>query len=618
MAALPTAQAGGILLRTSETAEILSDLGSTTYHELHGRLFQKLIADRKVLATFYTLPPSAAFLAEVAVSMLTTGRTGQSIDWSDPEMVGGLRITDPACGTGALLSAAQQAVYRRHRRAGGDDANIHRRMMEEGLTGIDVMPAAAHLSCAMLSCAHPNVDYRHARIAAAPFGETDVQGVQLGSLELMEHDSIHSLFPFGSGETVGPKGRREANIFVGPMSQDLVIMNPPFTRPTNHKGHGREDMPVPSFAGFGTDAYAQKAMSAKLKKQRFKAAAGNAGLASYFVELGMTKVRPGGVLACVIPFSGVQGHSYSKIRAMLDSKCDDVRIISIAAEREEDTAWSADTGMAEALVIAKRRAADGRSGSSRVHFATFPARPQTSVESKIRARGIDTASKVAQWKDSGIAGAARPRRHRRDLRTGGGPSEAPPRGHPAPRADDPAPGRRTGRPGRPGHHRAHTGTEHPSGSFHAPRGDRSRCGSGDNRVADALEPQRQRGEDTRRETGQRGGPTGRARRRRGKAVDTMGQRSARQPGLPTQLTVPRDVLDAGQVSRRKGLARRRPAEGGMDTGTTAVGQLNPRHDGALDLRHDPATGPVLHHRETVGRLRNARPARTLTRATRAV
>ena len=34
-------------------------------------------------------------------------------------------------------------------------------------------------------------------------------------------------------------------------SLDLVIMNPPFTRPTNHE---RSDEPVPSFAGFGRPA----------------------------------------------------------------------------------------------------------------------------------------------------------------------------------------------------------------------------------------------------------------------------------------------------------------------------------------------------------------------------
>ena len=67
-------------------------------HDLTGRIFQTLIADRKYLATFYTLPASAALLARLAVAKM------EGVDWSDPkEAIGKLRIADFACGTGALL-----------------------------------------------------------------------------------------------------------------------------------------------------------------------------------------------------------------------------------------------------------------------------------------------------------------------------------------------------------------------------------------------------------------------------------------------------------------------------------------------------------------------------------
>ena len=39
--------------------------------DLTGRIFQRLIADRKYLATFYTLPASAALLARLAIDKLT-------------------------------------------------------------------------------------------------------------------------------------------------------------------------------------------------------------------------------------------------------------------------------------------------------------------------------------------------------------------------------------------------------------------------------------------------------------------------------------------------------------------------------------------------------------------
>ena len=45
-------------------------------HDLTGRIFQTLIADRKYLATFYTLPASAALLARLAVAKMASASTG--------------------------------------------------------------------------------------------------------------------------------------------------------------------------------------------------------------------------------------------------------------------------------------------------------------------------------------------------------------------------------------------------------------------------------------------------------------------------------------------------------------------------------------------------------------
>ncbi|MYF69631.1 MAG: hypothetical protein F4053_15750 [Proteobacteria bacterium] len=157
--------------------EDLAAIGATTYHDLCGRMFQTLISDREFLATFYTLPPSACLLAELSVERL-------SVDWSDAEAVGNLQVGDFACGTGALLSAVQRAIHRRYRRAGGDDGELHRRMMEHSLVGLDIMPAAAHLTCSMLSSAHPGVAYGSARIHTMPYGAHD-GAVHIGSLDLL-------------------------------------------------------------------------------------------------------------------------------------------------------------------------------------------------------------------------------------------------------------------------------------------------------------------------------------------------------------------------------------------------------------------------------------------------
>ena len=130
---LPLMAIPPVMDRIADSISDLARLGVTTYHDLTGRMFQTLISDRKFLATFYTLPESACLLAELAVERL-------DVDWSDRTAIEGLRIADFACGTGALLSAVQRAVYRRYRRAGGNDGGLHRALMERVLTGLDIMP----------------------------------------------------------------------------------------------------------------------------------------------------------------------------------------------------------------------------------------------------------------------------------------------------------------------------------------------------------------------------------------------------------------------------------------------------------------------------------------------
>ena len=87
-----------------ETAQGVEATGVDNAHYLTGRIFQRLIADRKYLATFYTLPASAALLARLAVTKM------DGMDWSDAKAIGKLRIADFACGTGALLSAVYEQI----------------------------------------------------------------------------------------------------------------------------------------------------------------------------------------------------------------------------------------------------------------------------------------------------------------------------------------------------------------------------------------------------------------------------------------------------------------------------------------------------------------------------
>lgn len=325
----------------------LVGIGVTTMHDLAGRMFQRLITDRKFLATFYTLPPSAAMIAELSVARLDTC-------WGDDKSVTRLRIADLACGTGTLLSAAYQAIRSRHRRGGGNDENIHPAMMEKGLIAADVMPQAAHLTASMLSSAHPSIPFGATRVYTLPYGLTSGGDTLLGSLELLSVDALSSLFP--TGELLAHGTGEEGKMVVRRESLDVVIMNPPFTRPTNHENW--KGATHPNFAGLGNDPQTTAAMSQRLKRYRRKLRGpvgdGNAGLGSDFSDLAHLKLKEGGILALVLPFAVTAGRSWRKLRNLLTTDYRDIVVVAIAASGSTDRAFSADTGMADAVIIATK------------------------------------------------------------------------------------------------------------------------------------------------------------------------------------------------------------------------------------------------------------------------
>ena len=146
-------------------------------------------------------------------------------------------------------------------------------------------------------------------------------------------------------------------------SLDVVIMNPPFTRPTNHEAVSALDIPVPSFASFATDEEAQKAMSkelAKIKRRLAEPVAGhgNAGLGSNFVDLAHVKLKPGGVLALILPAKVIEGTGWKNTRRLLAYSYENIVAVTISSDENvtsESRAFSADTDIAEAIVVASRR-----------------------------------------------------------------------------------------------------------------------------------------------------------------------------------------------------------------------------------------------------------------------
>ena len=373
------------ILRTLElTVGEVNAVGIDNSRDLTGRVFQRLIADRKYLATFYTRPESAALLARLAVAKM------KEVDWSDAESIGSLRIGDFACGTGALLSAVYEQIAARHERDGGDPDALHSVMMEEVFYGCDVMPSAIHITSSTLSGSHPSVGYAKARLYAMPYGRLSDGTVSDGSLEFLISNAQMTLTnlsdPAMRSGSVGEETAAQIIAEVRDEWFDLVIMNPPFTRATNHEG-AHANVVNPAFAAFDASRDDMNEMGRRMKVLgKGTCYDGKAGLASAFAALGDKKLKPGGVLAMVLPLSVSAGTSWRKFRRLLADEYTDLEVVSIAANGKE-MSFSSDTGMAECLVVARKRKRQD-SPSRATKFTSLVRRPAGLVHAAEIANGL--------------------------------------------------------------------------------------------------------------------------------------------------------------------------------------------------------------------------------------
>ncbi len=312
---IPTGESKDLIERLGQTADRLLENRLMRSHDLTGAVFQRLIADRKFLAAYYTTPASAALLVGLT---LRPDRTPASGVWSDPKDVQALRIADFACGTGTILSTAYQRVGQLHELAGGDAERLHPQMMAHALIGCDVLPAAAHLTASMIAGAHPTVKYTQSSIITVAYGKQPDGSVALGSLDLLDpHGKLDILeITAKAAEGMGEK-ERELWAALPHASFDLVLMNPPFVRATGHEAK-KIGVPNPMFAAFSSSEEEQRLMSgAASRLTQGTSANGNAGEASYFLVLADRKLKQGGTLGLVMPLSLVSGEAWEDSRTLL-------------------------------------------------------------------------------------------------------------------------------------------------------------------------------------------------------------------------------------------------------------------------------------------------------------
>lgn len=406
--------AGSILESLVSVASEIAEMGAASQHDFGGQLFQKLINDRKFLASYYTLPSSAAFIAELSTSRMR-------VDWKDRKAVTGLRIGDFACGTGALLSASYNAIRSRYRSEGADDSKIHRDMMEKVFVGFDIMPAATHLTTSVLSAAHPNVIFRKADIATLLYGDYHIKErgsakdsdgeakpeTFIGSLGLIAPDDGMSLIPALHAYHSGTGGKVDAAIEADHETFDLVVMNPPYIKP-NASDAQNKGILNPAFSGFGKSSDEQDNMAAKRKEiyinrarnkktnpwyrsKKDQAGEGRAGLGTYFMDLADVKVKPGGVVAFILPATFSNGTLWKKARTLLENRYRDVLVVNIVSSDKKKLSFSDDTSMFECVIIATRKVDDEVKDERGFSVVSIDRRPDSIMESIYFARKIKDA-----------------------------------------------------------------------------------------------------------------------------------------------------------------------------------------------------------------------------------
>ena len=382
--------AADILSILWQAAEQLIAHGAAKSHDLTGMVFQRMIKDRQFLASYYTKPSSAALLAGLALPV--DGR-----QWDDAKSLSTMRIGDFSCGTGTLLSAAYQRFGMLHEIAGGDPGELHPGMMENGLVGLDILNIAVHLTSSMLAGTHPDRPFAGDCLLTMPYGTYQrtrkaKTTVSIGSLELLEDEEGDqaNLFPVmdAAAKTAGGSGEQRTRNYIEKVkhdSFDMVIMNPPFTRATVHEGEVA-DSHNPAFAAFETSEEEQKLMAKRAKQLvREGAGHGNAGLGSYFIDLGHLKTKLGGVLALVLPKSALSGISWASVRNLWREQYGDIMVVTTA----DGSSFSADTNMGECIFVGKKKDPHETTDDVSANFVVLNRAPNNAAEGEALSKEIE-------------------------------------------------------------------------------------------------------------------------------------------------------------------------------------------------------------------------------------
>lgn len=321
--------------------------------DLLGNIFHDLIPPkvRKSVAAYYTNPLAGRLLAKLTIS-----------DTSDS-------AADFACGSGTLLMAAydRKAELLEHPLAETD----HRRFIEEEITGMDIMPFAAHLAVVQLALRNPGYLTDLVRIAVQD-STVARPGARIRPLESALPHGQSSLMHFDGGE-LAPGAAVERGAISGTgrgagfklEKVDVTLMNPPFTR---KQLVGKEYRKLLTSRFRDYSEYTSKEQS----------------LFGYFVFLADRFLKAGGRMGFVLPTTSIRQMSSAGMRRLLLDRYQ-VEFIIGASYR---LAFSENAAFAEVLVVARKQLSKTPNRSN-VVLATLKTEPDKSNVARLASQLFD-------------------------------------------------------------------------------------------------------------------------------------------------------------------------------------------------------------------------------------
>ena len=380
--AMLDAAIAGIIEQSRDAAEQYAMAGA----DYAGELFNRIMHDRASDGAYFTRPEAGALLAGLALH--ATDET----DFTNGKIVDRLRVLDPACGSGTLLQAWLTAVKRRARDDGAPQAalsRMHRRIVEDALTGLDVNPVSIQLAGAMLMIGDTRVQYARMGLQTMPYGpQRDRRTTAAGSLELLRQPDV--LAHQGGKPDAGQDDffEDELNSFAPREATEralkarVVLTNPPFVT--------REKLG----AKFGSEV--QRAIRERIDKSQeelenklpeYAGFSEKTTTQPLYLALGLLAMEPAsGVLGTVIMTVGLLAPSGLAQRRKLASELHIRYVVTCHEPGEENLSQSfrADP-VNESLVVGTRM---GRNDGLPTTFVSLDRFPRSVVEAHALADAI--------------------------------------------------------------------------------------------------------------------------------------------------------------------------------------------------------------------------------------